>query len=117
MEWGMANRLAQLIPSDGHCLFLPVDHGYFQGPTRKLEEPRKTIEPLLPYADALFITRGVLRSSVDPDNTKPIILRVAGGTSMVGADLANEGIITDIEEVIRLECVGGGYFYLCRLKL
>ena len=92
MEWGMANRLAQLIPSDGHCLFLPVDHGYFQGPTRKLEEPRKTIEPLLPYADALFITRGVLRSSVDPDNTKPIILRVSGGTSMVGADLANEGI-------------------------
>ena len=102
MEWGMSNRLAQLIPSDGRCLFLPIDHGYFQGPTRKLEEPGKTIEPLLPYADAIFITRGVLRSSVDPANTKPIILRVSGGTSMVGADLANEGIITDIDEVIRL---------------
>ena len=49
MDWGMNNRLAQLIQPDGHCLFLPVDHGYFQGPTRKLEEPRKTIEPLLPY--------------------------------------------------------------------
>ncbi len=108
MEWGMANRLAQLIPSDGRCLFLPVDHGYFQGPTRKLEEPRKTIEPLLPYADAIFITRGVLRSSVDPDNTKPIILRVSGGTSMVGADLANEGITTDIEEVIRLNASAMG---------
>ncbi len=102
MEWGMANRLAQLIQPDGHCLFLPVDHGYFQGPTRKLEEPRKTIEPLLPYADALFITRGVLRSCVDPDNTKPIILRVSGGTSVVGKDLANEGITTAMEEVIRL---------------
>ncbi len=102
MEWGMANRMAQLIQQDGHCLFLPVDHGYFQGPTRKLEEPRKTIEPLLPYADALFITRGVLRSSVDPDNTKPIILRVSGGTSMVGKDLANEGITTSMEEAIRL---------------
>jgi putative autoinducer-2 (AI-2) aldolase len=108
MEWGMANRLAQLIPSDGRCLFLPVDHGYFQGPTRKLEEPRKTIEPLLPYADAIFITRGVLRSSVDPDNTRPVILRVSGGTSMVGADLANEGIITDIEEVIRLNASAMG---------
>ena len=92
MEWGMANRLAQLIQPDGHALFLPVDHGYFQGPTRKLEEPRKTIEPLLPYADALFITRGVLRASVDPDNSKPVILRVSGGTSMVGKDLANEGL-------------------------
>ncbi len=108
MEWGMANRLAQLIPSDGRCLFLPVDHGYFQGPTRKLEEPRKTIEPLLPYADALFITRGVIRSSVDPDNTRPIILRVSGGTSMVGADLANEGITTGIDEVIRLNASAMG---------
>jgi len=102
MEWGMANRMAQLIQSDRHALFLPVDHGYFQGPTRKLEEPRQTIGPLLPYADAIFITRGVLRSSVDPDDTKPIILRVSGGTSMVGKDLANEGITTSMEEAIRL---------------
>jgi putative autoinducer-2 (AI-2) aldolase len=102
MEWGMANRMAQLIQPDGHALFLPIDHGYFQGPTRKLEEPGKTIEPLLPYADALFITRGVLRSSVDPYNVKPIILRVSGGTSMVGKDLANEGITTSMEEAIRL---------------
>jgi putative autoinducer-2 (AI-2) aldolase len=102
MEWGMANRMAQLIQSDGHALFLPVDHGYFQGPTRRLEEPRKTIEPLIPYADAIFVTRGVLRSSVDPDNTTPIILRVSGGASVVGKDLANEGITTSMEEVIRL---------------
>ncbi len=102
MEWGMANRMAQLIQSDGHVLFLPVDHGYFQGPTRKLEEPGKTIKPLLPYADAIFITRGVLRSSVDPNNTKPVILRVSGGTSVVGKDLANEGITTSMEEAIRL---------------
>ena len=102
MEWGMANRMSQLIQSDGHCLFLPVDHGYFQGPTTRLEVPRKTIEPLMPYADGLFITRGVLRSSVDPDNTKPIILRVSGGTSVIGKDLANEGITTGMEEAIRL---------------
>ena len=108
MEWGMANRLAQLIQPDGRALFLPVDHGYFQGPTRKLEEPRKTIEPLLPYADALFITRGVLRSCVDPGNSKPIILRVSGGTSMVGKDLANEGITTSMEEAIRLNASAVG---------
>jgi len=108
MGWGMANRMAQLIQGDGRALFLPVDHGYFQGPTHKLEEPRKTIEPLLPYADALFITRGVLRSCVDPDNTKPIILRVSGGTSMVGKDLANEGITTSMEEAIRLNAAAVG---------
>jgi len=108
MEWGMANRMAQLIQSDGRCLFLPVDHGYFQGPTRKLEEPRKTLEPLIPYTDAIFITRGVLRSSVDPGNSKPIILRVSGGTSMVGKDLANEGLTTSIEETIRLNACAVG---------
>lgn len=108
MEWGMANRLAQLIPADGRCLFLPIDHGYFQGPTRKLEEPRKTLEPLLPYADAVFVTRGVLRSSIDPDNSKPIILRVSGGTSVVGKDLTNEGITTSIEEVVRLNAAAMG---------
>lgn len=108
MEWGMANRIAQLIQPDGHALFLPVDHGYFQGPTRKLEEPRKTIEPLLPYSDALFITRGVLRSSVSPGHSKPVILRVSGGASMVGKDLSNEGIATSMEEAIRLNVAAVG---------
>lgn len=102
MDWGMENRLAQLIQDDGHALFLPIDHGYFQGPTRRLEQPGKTIEPLLPYSDALFVTRGVLRAAVDPRKTKPVILRVSGGTSMVGKDLANEGLTTSIEEALRL---------------
>jgi putative autoinducer-2 (AI-2) aldolase len=73
-----------------------------------LEEPAKTLEPLLPYADAVFITRGVLRSSVDPTDTKPIILRVSGGVSVIGNDLANEGITTSIEEVIRLNVAAMG---------
>ena len=108
MDWGMANRMAQLIQPDGRCMFLPVDHGYFLGPTRKLEEPRKTLEPILSYADALFITRGVLRSSVDAARAKPVILRVSGGTSMVGSDLANEGITTSMEEAIRLNVAAVG---------
>lgn len=103
MDWGMKNRLAQLIQPDGKCLFLPIDHGYFQGPTRKLEEPGKTIAPLLPYADAIMLTRGILRSCVDPAKTKPIILRVSGGTSMARREeLDQEGITTSVREAIRL---------------
>lgn len=102
MDWGMANRWAQLIQRDGHCLFLPIDHGYFQGPTRKLEVPRETCQPLMPFCDAIFVTRGVMRSQIDPENTKPVILRVSGGSSVIGKDLANEGITTSIEEAIRL---------------
>jgi putative autoinducer-2 (AI-2) aldolase len=102
MEWGIKNRLAQLIQKDGKALFLPIDHGYFQGPTHKLEKPGETIKPILPYADAIMLTRGVLRNCVDPANTKPVILRVSGGTSVVGEDLANEGLITSITEIVRL---------------
>jgi putative autoinducer-2 (AI-2) aldolase len=102
MEWGMKNRLSRLIQADGKALFLPIDHGYFQGPTHKLEKPGETIKPLLQYADALMLTRGVLRNCVDPTMDKPVILRVSGGTSVVGEDLANEAITTSIQEIIRL---------------
>ncbi len=108
MNWGMKNRLAQLIRTDGRCFFLPIDHGYFQGPTHKLERPGETIKPLLPYCDALFVTRGVLRACVDPVSSLPIILRISGGTSVVGEDLANEGITTSINEAIRLNVAAVG---------
>jgi putative autoinducer-2 (AI-2) aldolase len=49
-----------------------------------------------------MLTRGILRSSVDPDKAKAVILRVSGGTSVVGKDLADEGIITSVKEAIRL---------------
>jgi len=104
----MRNRLSRLIKDDGHCQFLPIDHGYFQGPTRCLERPEDTIRELLPYADGLFVTRGVLRASLDPDIKTPIILRVSGGTSVVGKDLANEVITTSVEEMIRLNVAAVG---------
>jgi putative autoinducer-2 (AI-2) aldolase len=108
MDWGMENRLKRLIQPDGHCFFLPIDHGYFQGPTSCLEKPGETIEPLLPFCDALFVTRGVLRSAVAPDLDKPVILRVSGGTSMVGHDLADEELTTSIEEILRLNAAAVG---------
>jgi 3-hydroxy-5-phosphonooxypentane-2,4-dione thiolase len=108
MGWGTRNRLARLIKSDGRCYFLPIDHGYFQGPTSRLEKPGETIRPLIPYADGLFVTRGILRSCVDPANCPPIILRVSGGSSIIGKDLAHEALITSIEEAIRLNVAAVG---------
>ena len=102
MDWGIQNRLNRLIQKDGKALFLPIDHGYFQGPTRKLEKPGETIKPLIPYADAIMMTRGVLRNCVDPAIEKPIILRVSGGNSVVGDDLSNEEWNTSINEILRL---------------
>jgi 3-hydroxy-5-phosphonooxypentane-2,4-dione thiolase len=103
MDWGMKNRMSKIIrPEDGRCVMLAVDHGYFLGPTEGLESPNRTIKPLLPYADSLMITRGILRTSVNPSMEVPVVLRVSGGTSIVGEDLSNETITTSIEEAIKL---------------
>ena len=108
MDYGMKSRLSRLIKPDGRCMFMPLDHGYFLGPTRCLEKPGETVKPLLPYCDALFLTRGVLRAAIDPALDKPVILRVSGGPSIVGKDLANEFLTTSIEEVIRLNASAVG---------
>jgi 3-hydroxy-5-phosphonooxypentane-2,4-dione thiolase len=108
MDWGMQNRLSQVIKSDGHCFFLAMDHGYFLGPTRSLEKPGEMVAPLMPYVDALFVTRGVLRSCITAAESKPVILRVSGGTSIVGGDLANEGLTTSAREAVRLNASAVG---------
>jgi 3-hydroxy-5-phosphonooxypentane-2,4-dione thiolase len=107
MSWGLQNRLARMIkPADRRSVMLAVDHGYFMGPTHGLERPRATITPLLPYCDALALTRGVLRTSVDPTSDVPILLRVSGGASVVGEDLSDEDITTSMEEAVRLNVAG-----------
>ncbi len=103
MDWGIKNRLARIIkPKTGRTVMLAVDHGYFLGPTKKLESVSRTIEPLMDYADALMLTRGILRTSVEPETSMPIVLRVSGGSSIIGEDLSNEVITTSIEDAIRL---------------
>lgn len=103
MDWGMKNRMNRIFkPEDGRTVMLAVDHGYFLGPISKLEEPKKTIEPLLPYTDALMLTRGVLRNCVSPETNVPMVLRASGGNSIVGKDLSNEGITVSIKDAVRL---------------
>jgi 3-hydroxy-5-phosphonooxypentane-2,4-dione thiolase len=103
MDWGMENRLSRILGGDSkRCVMLAVDHGYFLGPTYRLEVPRLTIAPLLSYADSLMLTRGVLRSSVISSMNVPIVLRVSGGSSILGEDLSNETVTTSIDDAIRL---------------
>ena len=102
MDWGMKNRLSRILrPETGRALILPIDHGYFMGPTRRLEDPWRTVEPLIPYADALMLTRGILRSSIKPESDIPMVMRVSGGSSILTEDLSNETITTSIVEAVR----------------
>ena len=102
MDWGLKNRLSRVIKADGKTVMLAVDHGYFLGPTTGLEDAARTIKPLLPYADALMPTRGILRTSVDPTTETPMVLRVSGGNSILDEDLSNEGLTVTMEDAVRL---------------
>ncbi len=103
MDWGLRNRLSRIFrPQDRRTAMLAVDHGYFLGPTHRLEDPRKTVTPLLPHVDALMLTRGILRNCVDPGSDIPIVLRASGGSTVLGASLANETVTTSIRDAVRV---------------
>jgi putative autoinducer-2 (AI-2) aldolase len=87
---------------------LAIDHGYFQGPTTGLERIDLSIVPLLPFCDALFCTRGILRSLIPADSTKPMVLRASGGPSILRDDLSDEQIAMDMDDAVRLNAAGVG---------
>jgi 3-hydroxy-5-phosphonooxypentane-2,4-dione thiolase len=102
LDWGAKNRLARVFnPESGRTVMLAIDHGYFQGPTSGLERIDLNIVPLLPYADSLMLTRGILRSVIPAAPPKPIVLRCSGGASIL-KELSAEGVAVDIEDAIRL---------------
>src|SRR5207245_1250653 len=102
MDWGMSNRLSRIIkPSSGKSVMLAVDHGYFMGPTHKLEQPRKTIEPLVPYADALMLTRGVLRTSVDPKRDARYLALSCRIAAELGARLVKTYFCEEFSRVVQ----------------
>lgn len=106
LGWGIKNRLANIFDvTSGKTVMLAIDHGYFQGPTTGLERVDVTIAPLLPYADTLMLTRGVLRSLIPPTFIRGIVLRASGGPSVL-KELSNEQIAMDIEDALRLNVSG-----------
>ena len=101
-DWGFKNRLARVFnPQSGKTVMLAFDHGYFQGPTTGLERIDVTILPLAQYADALMLTRGVLRSLIPPALTNSIVLRSTGGPSIL-KELSNERLAVSVEDGVRL---------------
>ena len=118
VDWGLKNRMANIFnPESGRTVMLAFDHGYFQGPTTGLERIDVSIVPLLPYADTLMLTRGILRTIIPPTYTNGIVIRASGGPSILKDDISNENIALDIDEAIRLNAaamavqvfIGGEY--------
>jgi len=102
LDWGMQSRLARIFrPGSGRTVMLAIDHGYFQGPTTGLERVDLSILPLLPYADALMTTRGMVRSTVPAAARVPIVLRASGGPSVL-RELSDERLAVSMEDAARI---------------
>src|SRR5213592_4839471 len=102
LDWGMSNRLARIFrPDTRRTVMLAIDHGYFQGPTTGLERVDLSILPLLPYADALMTTRGMIRSTIPPASRVPIVLRASGGPSVL-KELSDEQLAVSMEDAARI---------------
>lgn len=105
MDWGFKNRLNSVLPgmkdNSGSVMFA-IDHGYFMGPTSGLEDPEKDIVPLLPYADSLMLSRGILNYSIPVSVSTPIVLRVSSGNSILNEDMSNEKLCVSLEEAVRM---------------
>jgi putative autoinducer-2 (AI-2) aldolase len=102
LDWGMQSRLARIFrPSTSRTVMLAIDHGYFQGPTTGLERVDLSIVPLLPFADALMTTRGMVRSTIPPASGAPIVLRASGGPSIL-RELSDEQIAVSMEDAARI---------------
>lgn len=101
-DWGIRNRLSRIFrPDTGRTVMLAFDHGYFQGPTTGLERVDLNIVPIAPYADALMLTRGILRSTIPSTYRGGIVMRASGGPSIL-KDLSHERIALDMEDAARV---------------
>ena len=101
-DWGMKNRLARIFrPESGRTVMLAIDHGYFQGPTTGLERVDLDVVPIVPHADALMVTRGILRSTIPATHRGGIVMRASGGPSIL-KDLSNERLALDLEDAARM---------------
>ncbi|MHC1630118.1 MAG: 3-hydroxy-5-phosphonooxypentane-2,4-dione thiolase [Methanoculleaceae archaeon] len=106
---GIQSRMNRIInPEDNRVVMLAIDHPYFQGPTTGLRNMSRTIKALLPYCDCLMTTRGAVRSNIAPEDlgSKPIMLRVTGGNSVLNEDLSDEKLTVTIREAIRMDAAG-----------
>jgi putative autoinducer-2 (AI-2) aldolase len=107
MGWGFRNRMSRIIrPETGRSVMLAVDHGYFMGPTTGLTNLGEAVKGLLPHADTLMLSRGMLRNCIDNRTSTPIVLRASGGTSIIGKELLHEGITMTVKDAVRLNAAG-----------
>lgn len=100
-SWGIKNRMSRIFnKQSGRTVMLAFDHGFLMGPTSGLERIDLNIAPLAEEADCLMGCRGMVRSSIPAENSKPLCLRTDTGTTILTE--MNHNVLIAEEDAIRL---------------
>lgn len=100
-DWGIKNRMSRIFNrKSGRTVMLAFDHGFLMGPTSGLERIDLNIAPLAEHADCLMGCRGMIRTSIPADNTKPICLRTDTGTTILTE--MNHNVLISEQEAISM---------------
>ncbi len=100
-DWGLKNRISRIFnKKSGNSVMLAFDHGFLMGPTSGLERIDLNIAPLAEEADCLMGTRGMIRSSIPANCSKPVCLRTDTGTTILTE--MNHNVLIAEEEAIRM---------------
>lgn len=103
LDWGMKKHMSNIFNKDsGNTVMFAFDHGYFQGSTSGLERLDLLLPKLAPYVDCFMGTRGAIRTTLPPEITSAVALRVTSGSSMLQDDLSHEVVAVNIEDAIRM---------------
>ena len=99
--WGLKDRMARIFrPDTGKSVMLAFDHGFIMGPTSGVERIDLSILPLVPYADCLMGSRGVVKACIPPTSNKPICYRSDAGTSILTE--LNHNVVMDVQNAVAL---------------
>lgn len=100
-SWGIKNRMSRIFnPKSGRTVMLAFDHGFLMGPTSGLERIDLNIAPLAEEADCLMGCRGMLRTCIPAENTKPVCLRTDTGTTILTE--MNHNVLISEEDAISM---------------
>ncbi|NWK54702.1 3-hydroxy-5-phosphonooxypentane-2,4-dione thiolase [Verrucomicrobiaceae bacterium N1E253] len=98
-SWGIKNRMSRIFNREsGRTVMLAFDHGFLMGPTSGLERIDLNIAPLAEEADCLMGCRGMIRTCIPAENTKPICLRTDSGTTILTE--MNHNVLISEEDAI-----------------
>ena len=100
-DWGLKNRMSRIFNRKSkRAVMLAFDHGFLMGPTSGLERIDLGIAKLVEHVDCIMGCRGMIRSSIPADCSKPVCLRTDTGTTILTE--MNHNVLLAEEEAIRM---------------